>query len=220
MALASGDDVLLEMNCTYEFRHVETLCILLKQGLRALKWTVNDIDVIACGLGPGSFTGLRVGLAAVKGLGIMGKKKVVGISSLDIIAHNVCFDIDGDVVVDARREKIYTASYSIRGDRYTKKSNDCLLSYPEICTRIKRRRTQSPTALCGDGLRVYGDRFKKDLREKILFLPKDMWYPRGAHIIECAKGEIACGRYLSLPEVLPRYFFLSEAEETRKRKKK
>ena len=220
LALACGDEVLLEMNCTHAFRHVETLFVLLQEGLRTLKWTMHDIDIIACGLGPGSFTGLRVGLAAVKGFGSIGKKKVLGISSLDIIARNICFDTECYVVVDARREKIYTAHYTLHGGLCNKKSKDRLVSYKELCTRIKQKRTKNTITLCGDALRSYGDRLKKDCGKNILFLPEDMWYPRGKHIIHCAHNEIARGQFISIPEVLPRYLFISPAEEKRKRKKK
>ncbi len=220
MALASDDDVLLEMNCSDEFRHIETLFVLLKQALDKIKWTIDDIDIIVCGLGPGSFTGLRVGAAAVKGFASTGGKKIIGVSSLDVIAQNVSFDTECAVVVDARRSRIYTAFYSVLGNIYKKKSGDILLGYKELRSRIRTKQVKNKIALCGDALKLYGNELKKDFGEDILFLPEKMWYPGGRNIIKCARNKIDKGEYISLSDVLPRYLFSSNVQILKKQKKK
>ena len=88
------------------------LGITLKRVLDALGWKVSDIDYFACGLGPGSFTGIRVGMSAIKGLAFSVNKPVVGVPTLDILAANAA-KRKGYIspVVDAKRKLIYTATY-------------------------------------------------------------------------------------------------------------
>src|SRR3990167_8720388 len=84
----SEDDKIYEYNLELGRQMSDLLSPTIKKVLDALGWRINDIDYFACGLGPGSFTGMRVGIATVKGLAFSLNKPVVGISTLDILARN------------------------------------------------------------------------------------------------------------------------------------
>lgn len=98
----------------------------IKRVLDALGWQVSDIDYFACGLGPGSFTGMRVGLATIKGLSWAVNRPLIGISTLDILARNVKNSNSPVVpVIDAKRNSIYCAVYKNK-PRPSLKSNIAL----------------------------------------------------------------------------------------------
>ena len=218
VALAEGEKVIWEQNESEKFKHLEKIFILIGEGLRAARWTMDDIDVVACGLGPGSFIGLRVGLAAVKGLMLAGGKKVVGLSSLDIIAQNNQPETDGAVLVDAHRKKVYASFYASRGGALQKKGADVLLSYKQLMARLKRMK--GATVLGGDALCAYGSDLAHDTSAKISFAPEERWYPRGAHIINCAHSAIQKKSFLSLRQLAPHYLRASGAEEVLKKGKR
>ncbi len=98
-------------------RHSAALTPMIEALLKKAGWKMAELDVIAVGVGPGSFTGLRVGVATAKILGYVLGKKVVGISSLEAVAREALGGTDGKVSValDARRSQVYGAVYEKRG---------------------------------------------------------------------------------------------------------
>src|SRR3989338_11288628 len=116
--------------------------ILKKAGL-----TLAKLDGFCVGLGPGSFTSLRVGLSTIKGLAFALKKPVVGISSLDGLAMNVKEDADILTVVDAKRNLFYTCFYQKKGIALKRKSKYLLLSADEVLKVMK-----PGMILVGDGV--------------------------------------------------------------------
>ena len=92
------------------------IALTIKRALDAVSWQPADIDYFACGIGPGSFTGTRVGVATIKGMSWPFKKPVLGISTLDILARNVA-DSNNYIypVIDAKRNLIYVSAFKDRG---------------------------------------------------------------------------------------------------------
>jgi tRNA threonylcarbamoyladenosine biosynthesis protein TsaB len=112
VALLQDDTILYDAVINTGLNHSETLLRAIEQACRQLKLNINDIDLFACTLGPGSFTGLRVGVSTLKGLLLASGKPAVGVSSLTALAMNV----SGNKalicsVLDAGRGQVYTAYY-------------------------------------------------------------------------------------------------------------
>src|SRR3989338_2449813 len=109
-------------------RHSEQLIGLIKEGLAHLRLKKNDLETLIWGLGPGSFTGLRIGLSVLKGFHLGLRKKSYGASSLDLIALSSGL-VSGElaVCVDARREHIYAAKYQFKKGAVKKVLKDSLL---------------------------------------------------------------------------------------------
>ncbi len=99
--------------------HSETLGVMTDQCLKFAELTVRDIDLFACAIGPGSFTGLRIGAGFIKGLAHVSSRPAIGVNTLDALARNAAgFDTLICPVIDARREEVYTATYR-SGSRIT-----------------------------------------------------------------------------------------------------
>jgi len=218
LALSEGRDKLWEINETQQFRHIELIMPLIESGLKECKWTLRDVDIIVCGLGPGSFTGLRVGIAVVKALALAGGQKIVTVSSLDVIAHGCNKDCELGVLIDARREKIYYAQFVIKKGVVCQKGKDSLISCHQLISRINKR--SSKILLAGDGIRSYGKSIKSECPKKVIFAREDLWYPHGSSIVESAQSKIKKNEYTPIPALLPQYMRLTPAEEARQKKKR
>ena len=209
VAIAKGDDAVFEANLAGTPRHSEQLIDLIDQGLRTLRLKKDDLDEFLWGLGPGSFTGLRIGLSVLKGFHLGFGRRAFGTSSLDLIALGTGVGTgDLAVCVDARREHIYTAVYRFQSGGVRKILRDTLLSFDELIARI-----HSKMVLTGDALSPYGSAIQKQMGRKALFLNPSFWYPRAISLIRLRKERSDWLFPLSLRTMVPRYLRCSEAEE-------
>jgi len=188
----------------------------LKELLRKTRLKLSDVRVVGFGFGPGSYTGLRIGLTALKGLMLTQPQiKGIRISSLDLIACGVfpsktCQELA--VLVDARREKIYCNFYKEEKGRLKRLSGRPLLcTLEELKTRLKRRKTHEPITLAGDALKRYGADLKQ-IKNCRLLDPK-FWYPKARHSKRLIQHESTLKNWLGLSQVRPDYMRPSEAEE-------
>jgi tRNA threonylcarbamoyladenosine biosynthesis protein TsaB len=180
--------------------------------LDALGWKAGEVDYFACGIGPGSFTGLRIGLAAVKGLAFGAKRPVIGIPSLDILAQNTLpLKTDKTVipVIDAKRNLLYCGFYKIQGG-VLKKIKPYLLLPPEgLCRQIK-----SPAVFLGDALAVHQEAIAKRVKYAE-FLDKDYWRLRAGNIINLALERIRRKEITDYFSVKAAYLYPKECQVKR-----
>jgi tRNA threonylcarbamoyladenosine biosynthesis protein TsaB len=176
--------------------------VLLGAGL-----CVDALDGIGVSLGPGSFTGLRVGAATAKGLALAANKPVVGFSSLAMLAMNlpwaayqVC------PMLDARKKEVYTALYRC-GELPEVLDNDCVVQPAAFLDRI----TES-TIFVGSGALKYRDLITDKLGSKAVFAPPCCHYPRASAGSLLAYAAFARGETLQVAELNPVYIRPSEAE--------
>lgn len=188
-------------------RHLGLLVPTIKRTLKALGWSVGDLDYFAVGLGPGSFTGLRVGTATIKGLGWAHKKAIVGISTLDIIAHN-CPHRDKSLAValDARRNLIYCSMYRPKGGVLKRASRDLLLQKEEFIKKVG-----PDTLILGDALDLHKDFFLQHLKG-IELLDKDYWYPKAHNMLLLASDKIKEKKFCSAFNIKPIYLYPKECQ--------
>jgi len=209
VALCSGTDAIFEVNLDGEPRHSEFLIDLIQEGLKRLKIKKQDLDCLIWGLGPGSFTGLRIGLSALKGFHLGLKKKSFGGSSLDLIALGAGM-MDGElaVCVNARRERIYTAVYQFKHGVVKKVLRDSLLSFDELIGKLSPE-----TVITGDALNAYGQALKTKMGKEMLFLKPIFWYPRALFLLHLYESKRDWLKPLTLKSMAPQYLRRSEAEE-------
>ena len=131
-ALAENGRIVREMESSSKERHSTTLAGLLEKLLKKQGWKPSQLDVLAVGVGPGSFTGLRVGVMTAKILGRVWKTKLVGVSSLEAIARSE-ENCEGriPVVLDARRGRIYGAEYEVKKGQWAVRIAP-VLTAPEV----------------------------------------------------------------------------------------
>ena len=133
--------------------HSRTLMPIVEHILKNTGLTVADMDAIAVAAGPGSFTGIRIGVAAAKGLAFAADKPAVGVSTLAAMARNVAF-CDGLVIcaMDARRQQVYNALFEAKDGQLTRLTPDRAISLEELAEEL--RSNPRPKTVVGDGARL------------------------------------------------------------------
>ena len=173
----------------------------------ALGLKITDIDYFACGLGPGSFTGMRIGLATIKGLSVVKNKPVIGISTLDILARNA--PVKDRLIItalDARRSLIYCSSYKYEQGSLKRKSAYVLLSLDELIKKFSGK-----AVVLGDAVALYGDALLTRMKNATV-LDKDYWSPQAHNLIELALAKIKAKQFSSVLTVKPIYLYPQECQ--------
>lgn len=184
------------------------LVITISKVLKALDLELKDLDYFVCGLGPGSFTGMRVGLSTMKGLSWAAAKPLIGISTLDILAMNALAYGNKMIipVIDARRDLIYSCFYRNENNFPKKISPYLLVSKEELLKKFKQ-----PSALLGDALILYKEDILKSMPAATL-LDKDAWYPKAHNIIQLALLRIKNKKFDDLLKINPIYIYPKECQ--------
>lgn len=215
--------------------HGKLLIPALEKLLTKARWQPEDIDLVAVDVGPGSYTGLRVGLAIAKTIAHIIKSKIVGVSSLDVLVANIQDDY-GYVcpVIDARWNQVYTAIYERRkktkderkknGEKYEYKLiSDYLAISPEDLIKLLKRYTKKADEkllLFGDGLKSYEELFdKSNKNRKVVFGSADLWVPEAGNVALLGYESFKHGRHDDPIKLVPLYLRLTEAEVNLKKHK-
>jgi len=205
----AGVKIIAEHTLSIARTHSEKLMTSIDNLLREASSSISQVQGIALALGPGSFTGLRIGVATVKGLAYALRVPVVGIPTLDALAHNVQFASSLICpVLDARKKEVYAALF--RGDgegRLQKISPDWAVPPEGLCSRIDEK-----TIFLGNGIEVYGEMIKKKLGPQALFAPPELSQPRAANVARLSLPHFKKGSTLDLFSFTPTYIRRAEAE--------
>jgi tRNA threonylcarbamoyladenosine biosynthesis protein TsaB len=201
--------IIAEFLLTLQSTHSEHLMPSIHTLLAEASLKIHDIQGIALSLGPGSFTGLRIGVSTVKGLAYALKIPVVGVSTLEALANNALYSSSTICpVLDARKKEVYAALF--RGDgsgKVTRKSEDWVLSPEELCQRITEK-----TLFLGLGSEVYGEALQKNLGAWASFVPSELSHPRALNVAKLSLPKFQRGQILDLFSFTPIYIRRSEAE--------
>ena len=193
--------------------HAEILLPLVDTVLRKAHLPLSEISAFAVSIGPGSFTGLRIGLSTVKGLAYGWEIPIVGISTLLAIAARVT-DWDGLVCpfLDARKKEVYAALFLKKNDTLERLPQDMVSSPDDIIQNVKTLDTRERCLFIGDGTKVYGNLITNALGEKGFTTLGDS-FPSTAYAVAQLGEERLRRRELdSLGDVVPLYLRPSEAE--------
>jgi tRNA threonylcarbamoyladenosine biosynthesis protein TsaB len=200
-----------EYNLELDRRHSSLLAPSIQRVLDALGWKASCVDYFACGLGPGSFTGVRIGLSAIKGLGFALKKPLIGIPTLDILARNVKLTDNRSYafvvpVLDAKRGLVYCSVYRNKEGSLERVAPYTLATLDELYKKIKPN-----SILLGDALSLYKEQILKNTKRTAL-LDKDYWYPCGRHIVILAQERIRENKIDNLFKIKPIYLYPKECQ--------
>lgn len=211
VAVSDGAGRLAAMTISGQDRPSDHLMIGIERCLQAVGWSLQDLDGIAVSAGPGSFTGLRVGVTAAKTLAYALEKPVVPVSSLEVLAANVPAPRwPLWVVVDARKEKVYAASYAAGGDGLPQRHG------PEQLVTVEQLLPQltGECLVLGDGLVRYGDALHAALGDRLHPLPPALWVPRGEAVCRLGAQAFAAGQAVPSHALVPRYLYSKESDIT------
>jgi tRNA threonylcarbamoyladenosine biosynthesis protein TsaB len=208
VAIIEDEHLIAEYILNVVSTHSERLLPSIDQILKDSQLTVRDIEGFAVSLGPGSFTGLRIGISTVKGLALATGRAVVGVPTLDCLAHNIAFThLLVCPILDARKGEVYTALYQGDGSgRLEKLTPDLALKPEELLTRIKE-----PVIFLGDGVEAYRDTLRSG-QDNCLFAPAYLNQPRASVLAKLGLEKFRQGNIFKEDEIQPLYCRLAEAE--------
>ena len=190
--------------------HADWLMPAVDTLLKSSSVRINEIDLFAASVGPGSFTGLRVGISAVKGLAWALKKNVAGVSTLKSLALNLRYSSQLVCpVLDARKGELYAALYSFMGDKPETLLEESALPPEKLFRFLQTEARGRKVVFLGGGLKVYSDAIKSAVKDAVL-APEPLWHVRASNIALLASEDYT--RNVA-PEMLsPVYLRKSEVE--------
>ena len=210
VAVLKDGEIKGEMSFTTALTHSETVMPMIDEVLKRTNLTINDIDLFACSEGPGSFTGLRIGIGTIKGLAYGLDKKVCGVSTLEALAHNIAYtDCLIAPIMDARRGQVYNALYKYENGAIVTVTEPRALSIEELCSEINEK-----VIFVGDGVKVYKDKIASFIGENALFAPPQHCLQRAASVAVAALNKEAVS-----PEALS-VVYLRKPQAEREREEK
>jgi len=209
VGIVDGETLIAEMRTNIAVMHSERLMLHVDTLLKSAKMTLAEIDGFAVTTGPGSFTGLRIGLAAVKAMAYAAGKPVAGIPTLDVLADNLPFcKHQVSPVLDARKKMVYAAIYKQTDTVRKTILEPSVLTPDELADMV-----EEPTVFLGEGAYVYRQLLEERLCCQALFAPRAYSYPSGAAVAFRGIKEISAGRVSDPMSLVPSYIRKSDAEE-------
>lgn len=225
-AVVEDDNLIAEYTMNYKKTHSQTLLPMLEEIRQMTELDLSTIDAIATAAGPGSFTGLRIGAATVKGLGLALDKPIIAVPTVDALAYNM-YGTDKIVcpIMDARREQVYTGIYFFerkQADDNKKMctyelhilQKQCAVSIYDIARQLNE--LCAPLAkeiiFLGDGVPVFAERLSELMEVPYSFAPAHRNRQSAASVAVLAQDYYRQGKTQSATEHAPDYLRLSQAE--------
>ena len=214
VAIVEDDVLIAEYTVNYKKTHSQTLLPMLDEIAKMTELDLNSIDAIAVAAGPGSFTGLRIGSATAKGLGLALKKPLIAIPTVEGLAYNL-YDISGLIcpIMDARRKQVYTGIYRFT-DHQLKVVEDQMAVPMETVIEKLNQYGEAVTFL-GDGVPVFHELIAEKMTVPYSFAPAHVNKQRAAAVATLGEIYYRQGKTETAMEHVPDYLRVSQAERER-----
>ena len=218
VAVLDGERVLANYSIDNGLTQSELLLPMAEDALKSLKLSFSDVELYACSSGPGSFTGVRIGVSLIKGLAFGKGVPCVGVSTLLALAENLA-GLRGVIVpvMDARREQVYTAIFNSDGKTLTRECEDKAISISDLARELESK--EEPIYLVGDGYAVVKRAFEK-LGLKTENTPELLLLENAASVGKAALRAYLNGDGGSDLTVSPTYLRMPQAERERLEREK
>lgn len=209
-AVLQENKFLGEITINYKKQHSVVLLPMIDNLLKSLHLSIQDIDGFVVSKGPGSFTGLRIGMAAIKGLSQGSGKPFISISTLDSLAYNLAFT-DGIIcpILDALRDNVYTALYTFKDSTLVKIEDYMAISVDELIEILNSKKT--PVTFVGDAVPIHGSKLSSMI-ENIRFAPAHLNFANASSLGELGIKLLSEGHSDDLFTAAPIYLRKSQAE--------
>ena len=210
VAVAEENKLIGEFSINTALTHSQTLMPMVDVLLKNTGLSVNDINAVAVNAGPGSFTGVRIGVAAVKGIAFPKNLPCVSVSTLESMAYNM---LGNDCVVcsvmDARCSQVYNALFRVKGCTVTRMTDDRALSLTDLKNEL--RNINEKVVLVGDGA-VLCSKFLGEELENIMLAPFNNRIQTASSVAYAAFEKINNGETVKADELMPVYLRLPQAQ--------
>ena len=211
-AIVEDGKIIAESFINTKLTHSQTMLPMVENMLRACAVSVDEIDGFAVSVGPGSFTGLRIGISLVKGLAFSTQKKCAPVSTLEALCRNVSTVGRICAVMDARCSQVYTATFDFDGEKYTRVTEDEAISILELEENVKKY--QNDVIFVGDGAQMCYNKLK-DTCKNVLISPENVRFQRASSVAAVAEMMFSQGNAVSADELVPSYLRLPQAQRER-----
>ena len=219
VAVVEDDVLIAEYTVNYKKTHSQTLLPMLDEIVKMTELDLNSVDAIAVAAGPGSFTGLRIGSATAKGLGLALKKPHVEIPTVEGLEYNL-YDTQGIIcpIMDARRQQVYTGIYRFEDHRLRVLEDQMAVPMEELISKLNK--LGQPVTFLGDGVSVFREMIRQELAVPFAFAPAHINKQRAAAIAALGMEYYREGKTQTAMEHVPDYLRVSQAERERAEKLK
>ena len=208
--IVSGGKIISSAFSDINLTHSQTLFPIIKSALDAARISFADIDALGVSTGPGSFTGLRIGIAAIKGLAEPNDIKCAGVSSL--LAAAYMFKGENAVicpVMDARCGQVYNAIFRTGGDKFERLCNDRAIMTDDLISELKGITAERVILCCDAAQAVFA---AAGGQANITLAPQPLIMQNAAGVGLYADEQIKAGNYISASDLMPFYLKLPQAE--------
>ena len=215
VCLFDGNKMIAEYYINTKLTHSQTLGSMIESALGVTGVKANDIDYYAVNNGPGSFTGVRIGVSLIKGMAYAANKPCIAVSTLESMAYNF---LSCDAVIcacmDARRQQVYNALFRISDGKVERLCNDRPISIAELSDELET--IGERMILVGDGAELVYDSVKN--MNNIELAPHSQRFQRASSTALIAAEKAVLGEYIEPSALMPTYLRLSQAERERQAK--
>ncbi|MGN1467165.1 MAG: tRNA (adenosine(37)-N6)-threonylcarbamoyltransferase complex dimerization subunit type 1 TsaB [Ruminococcus sp.] len=217
VAVVEENKIIGEFFINTKLTHSQTLLPMAESLLNNTQLSVNDIDAFAVNAGPGSFTGVRIGVAAVKGMAMALNKSCVAVSTLESMAYNLKHtDCTAICVMDARCNQVYNANFKISGGNIQRLCEDRAISIDELTEELKGFNDR--LILVGDGSMLCYEKMQDKLTASEL-ASESLRYQNAVSTAFIALNLYKSGKFVSASELMPYYLRMPQAERELKKRK-
>ena len=219
VAVIEDDILLAEYTVNYKKTQSQTLLPMLDEVVKMTELDLETIDAIAVAAGPGSFTGLRIGSATAKGLGLALKKPLIAVPTVDALAYNL-YDVSGLIcpIMDARRSQVYTGIYRFEEHKLVAVKQQWASPMTELIEELNK--LGEPVTFLGDGVPVFRSMIEEKLQVSYSFAPAHVNKQRAAAVGTLGMIYYKEGRTETAMEHVPEYLRVSQAERERAEREK
>ena len=219
VALVTEDELIAEHTINYRKTHSQTLLPMLDEIVKMTNIDLTELDAIAISKGPGSFTGLRIGAATVKGLAMVLDIPVIPVATVDGLAYNL-YQTNSIIcpLMDGRKNQVYTGLYKWVDNEFKVLLEQKALDIEEISKEINK--TEEEVTFLGDGVKVFEDQIKEMVEVNYNFVPAHLSRQRAGAIGALGIEYYKKGILMDADEFVPTYLRMSQAERELARKNK
>lgn len=217
VAVVEDDIMVAEYTINHKKTHSQTLLPMINEISKMAELDLSQVDAIAVSGGPGSFTGLRIGSATAKGLGLVWDKPLIHVPTVDAMAYNL-YGTDKLIcpMMDARRNQTYTGLYEFKNDEFAIVMEQCAISVDELIEEINKLGRE--VIFLGDGVPVFKATLDEKLSVEHTYALAHMNRQRAGAVAVLGQKYYADGKYETAAAHEPNYLRQSQAEREAKEK--
>lgn len=208
VGIMEEDEVLVDLKFDVKVTYSEILMPTVDLAIKTVGLKIEDLDGIAISIGPGSFTGLRIGLSTVKGLCFASVKPLLSVPSLDALASGSLYcQLLLAPLLDAKKDQVYAALYDTSGGELKRKSEYMATGIEDLVKKVSGK-----TLFVGPGAKLYQNELRNLLKEKACFALGEQSVPSGASVARIGLSKLKAGQTEVITDLEPLYVRMSEAE--------